>query len=317
MPELKKLVNRVPVEAVVGRDFDLTQSGSRYLRGVTHDSLVIDKKTNTFHWNSLDLHGNALDWLVKVKGMAVSEAVKVLEECSGIPFRKNFDSLFAPRYPYYKLVDAFWRIGIGHREYWYSRGYTDETIDRFKLGHTGRHYVIPVIHSGQLVNFQCIVPQTMFNNKRVWNWTKGLGKQPFNFEILSDYDWVIITESPVDTIIAHQYKYPAISVMPNALNWDKEFTGYLSHIKNIWLLFDNDLPGQRGMRKVGKHFPGRARVVDWEGYPEKTDVGDILKMENGIELMDWLLHDSLPYDALNSNLKWEWYKSLGERKSNG
>lgn len=317
MSDVRELVKKVPVEIIVGLDFDLTKSGERYYRGVKHNSLVIDLRTNTFHWNSLDIHGNALDWLLKIKGMAMSEAVKVLQEHSGIPFRKNFESLFEPRYPYHKLAHAFWRIGWQHRDYWYSRGYNIETIDKFELGYTGRYYVIPVKHEDTLVNFQCIVPQTAWTNKRVWNWTRGLGKQPFNFKILPDWDWVIITESPVDAIIADQHGYPAISVMPNALNWNKEFTGYLSHIKTIFLLFDNDVSGKRGLRKVGRYFGGRACVVDWEGYPEKTDVGDIFLMEDCEDRMGWLLKDCLPYDALKNDTNWAWYKTMRGDVKNG
>ena len=313
MSALKELVRKVPTEAIVSLDFDLTKSGSRYYRGVKHNSLVIDTKTNTFHWNSLDVHGSALDWLLKVKGMAMSEAIKVLQEHTGIPFQQNFESLFEPRYPYHKLANAFWKIGDAHRGYWYSRGYSDLTIDNFELGYTGRHYVIPVRHEGTLVNFQCIVPPSPGKDKQVWNWTRGLGKQPFNFKALHDTDWVIITESPVDAILAHQHGYPAISVMPNALNWNKDFTGYLSHIKTIYLMFDNDLPGTRGLRKTGRNFQGRARVVDWDGYADKVDVGDVLTMRNGEERMDWLLRDSLPYDALKNDTNWTWYQMLRGR----
>ena len=309
---IKELIHKVPIESIVGRDFELTKCGERYYRAVEHDSLVLDTKKNIFYWNSLGIFGSALDWLTKIKAMSISEATAVLQEYSGIPFQKNFQLLLKPSYPYHALKHAFWQVGLGCRDYWYSRGYTDETINVFMLGHTGRHYVIPVVHDGKLLNFQCILPPAPGREKRVWNWTRGLGKQPFNFGILGDTDWVILTESPVDAIIAHQFGFPAISLMPNALNWDTELTHYLYHVNTIYLMFDNDEAGRRGLRKVGAKFSDRALVVDWDGYPDKTDIGDIFKMKNAHEKMDWLMHGSLPYEALKNRTSWEWYKYYKE-----
>lgn len=308
---IKKLVQKVPIENIISRRFDLNGHG-RYYRAVEHDSLVIDLQKNLFYWNSIGVFGNALDWLTKIEGMSISDATKILQEYSGIPFQNNFELLLTPRYPYHKLSHAFWKLGREHRDYWYSRGYDDLTIDAFELGYTGRHYVIPVKHEDKLLNFQCIIPPTSTNEKRVWNWTRGLGKQPFNFKILPEWDWVILTESPVDSIIAHQFGYPAISLMPNALNWDNKYTRYLSHINRIYLMFDNDVAGQRGLRKVGAKFSSRVSVVDWEGYPDKADIGDIFKIRNACDKMDKLLHTSLPYAALKNKTSWEWYKDFQE-----
>jgi len=309
---IKEIISKIPIEQVIGHDIELTESGQRYFRGVEHDSLVIDKQTNLFYWNSAGMWGNALDWLTKIRGYSVADALEVLQQYSAIPIRKVvFDGLFKPNGPYYKLLDVFYNLGKKHRDYWYGRGYTDATIDAFKLGYTGIYYTIPIMFQSKLLNFQCRTPE-----KKIRTWTRGLGIQPFNFDILPNTDWVVITEGPVDAIIATQYRIPAISLLPNALNWDRNLSEYLAHIQEIYLFFDNDEAGLQGMRKVGKTFHNKCKVVDWEGYPEKFDVGDLLKLEKGKDIMGHLMAVSLPYDALKDSVSWSFYKGLVNNEGN-
>lgn len=302
---IKKLVKSVPVDKIIERDFSLDRGASRYIRAIAHDSLVIDLEQNIFYWNSVGISGNALDWLRKIKGMSMMDSLKLLRDYSGIPYRKNYQFLFQPCYPYSKLLDVFYNLGKSNRDYWYSRGYTDDTINKFKLGFTGNSYVIPVVHEDILRNFQCRTPE-----KNIWMWTKELREFPFNFKILNTTDWVVITESPVDCILLEQYNIPAISVMPNALSFRSEYLKYLAHIKNIYLFFDNDPAGYAGMVRIGKKFKSRCFVVDWKGFPYKYDVGDLLKGAKEGKLMHKMLSKSLPYESLDNPLAKEFYRRI-------
>lgn len=304
---LKQAVSRVPVEQVVGRDFDLHRAGERYYRAVKHNSLVVDTEKNRWYWNSLGVSGNALDWLTKIRGYSVADSLEILQNYTKVPLRRSLDILFEPQLPYPKLLQAFYQLGKKKRDYWYTRGYTDDTIDLFMLGYTGKHYVIPIIDKGVLLNFQCRTPE-----KRIWNWTKNSGKQAFNFSILPSTTWVILTESPVDAIIATQYGFPAVSIFPNSLVWDNKFTKYFAHLRKIYMLFDNDKAGWRGMKKLGKMFPNRAWVADWEGYPTKWDVGDFLKGADAerIKQFSLFLDRCLPADSMDSNTKRNFYRMV-------
>ena len=110
--------------------------------------------------------------------------------------------------------------------------------------------------------------------------------------------WVIITESPVDAIIATQYGFPAISLNPSALSWDDKLTKYLAHLDRIYLAFDNDVAGRRGVRRVGKRFKSRVRFIDWAGFPYKYDVGNLLNIVDGKQRLQNLLDTALPYGAI-------------------
>lgn len=305
MIKLDGEIKKIPVLDVVGCDMLLTKSGKRYYRGVEHDSLVVDTEKNLFFWNSIGISGNALDWMCKIRGYSIADALEYLQKFSNLPLKKSIDRLFEPNKPYYRLLKVFYELGKSYREYWYGRGYSDDSIDKFMLGYTGKYHVIPVIYNGELVNFQCRTP-----DKRIWSWVKNSKKQPFNFEVLTETDWVIITESPVDAIIADQYGFPAVSIFPNALSWDRDFTKHFLGINKVYLFYDNDKAGWRGMRRVSKYL--NCSVVDWEGYPEKTDVGDILN-DYSRDAMKDLIENSLPSDALSSDARIELYRELRER----
>lgn len=308
-----ELSKKVPVQNIIDRDFELQQSGSRYMRAVEHDSLVIDLETNLFYWNSIGISGNAFTWLTTIRGCSINDALTLLQEESGLPFRSNLDRLLnTPRYPYYRLLGAFYERGKYNRDYWYGRGYSDETIDHFKLGYTGKCYTIPIIHQGKLLNFQCRTPQ-----KRIWSWSRGLGILPFNFEALKETTWILITESAVDAIMCWQYGFPAISLIPNALKWDTKYSSYLSSLDKIVLAFDNDKAGIRGTKKVAKYFKGRCLFVDWEGYPERYDVGELLKQSRPHDALLDLIDKALPPEALSTPISLSLHRRLrdGEPES--
>ena len=108
---LKQAVSRVPVEQVVGRDFDLHRAGERYYRAVKHNSLVVDTEKNRWYWNSLGVSGNALDWLTKIRGYSVADSLEILQNYTKVPLRRSLDILFEPQLPYPKLLQAFYQLG--------------------------------------------------------------------------------------------------------------------------------------------------------------------------------------------------------------
>lgn len=277
---------------VVGRNYTIIPKADGYLTTTEHDSLIIDVERDRWYWNSRNLEGNAYDWLVSICGLTSSEAVSALAEVVTTPnYQKSYGVEMQPR-PHPDLLDIFWRNGRDKRDFWYHRGYTDRTIDRFKLGWTGKFYTIPIMVDGVLVNFQCRTPE-----KRIWSWVKGYA-QPFNFSALNgNIREVLLCESPVDAIIATQFGYKAISVFPNIAQWKVEYNSRLLEVGRLTVAADNDKSGREYTKKVGKLLPGiRVNVLDWEGFPDRFDVGDVLKYR-GKAVMDELIAKALPLAA--------------------
>jgi hypothetical protein len=69
------------LEKVVSRTQELRGDG-RWLKGVVHDSLVIDTDNQIFFWNSKELVGDVYIWLTKVEGMTYEQAKDFLKQFS-------------------------------------------------------------------------------------------------------------------------------------------------------------------------------------------------------------------------------------------
>jgi len=261
----------------------------RWLRTQEHDSLVIDAEKQVFFWNSRDIIGNEYVWLTKVLGMSHREANEFIEDTkdnllSKISTADTKDDVVV--YP--ALVEIFYETGKGYREYWRDvRGYTDETIERFRLGFTGEWYVIPIFVDGSFKNFQCRKP----NPKRVMSWYKGLGPLPFNFSSLAVTNWTVLTEGPVDAIMLRQYDIPAVSQTGAAGYWNSTWMDKFFDIERIYICYDNNVAGNLGAKKVtdilGVH---RSKIYNFWDFEEGFDVTDFFKRggtkDNFMELLE-------------------------------
>jgi twinkle protein len=266
----------------MSEDFTLVGRG-RYIRTAEHDSLVLDRDEQVFYWNSRELYGKAIDWLIKVRGMGFSEAKKFLGKDYNIEtpvvYKDYKDIENKPVVAFSPLVDVFhgnYLNVASPDDYWHKvRGYTDETISNFKLGiHKENIYTIPIFVDGEFANFQCRLAEP----KRIWSWYKGIGPVSFNFSILKLTDWVVLTEGPVDAIMLRQWGIPAASQTGAAGYWNGSWINYFKKIRLIYVVYDNDDAGNGGAKNVaenlGLHRTKNYNMWDFEG---KFDVTDYFK----------------------------------------
>lgn len=257
------------LQDLIAKDFTIVGTG-RWLRTREHDSLVINTEEQYFFWNSRGIkYGKIKDWYEKVKKRKFEGHVDIVPEEK--PIEPPVKVVQLP-----ELVDAFYRKGIPHREYWYDkRGYTNETIDRFRLGYSGEYHTIPIYEDGKFVNFQC----RKDNPKRVKHWYRGVGPHSFNFSTLKHNSWAVITEGPVDAIMLRQNKIPAVSQTSGAGDvrlFVANFHKFHS-LTNIYIVYDNDKAGRIGSEKLAKVFGNRARVYTMQDFDEGYDITDFFK----------------------------------------
>lgn len=251
----------------ISQDFALYGSG-RYLRAKEHDSLIVDTQKQRFYWNSRGLFGDLYDWLVKVKKINPREVPKQ----EGDLFDEIHLVVSDVQKPDQDLVSIFNKRAF-ETDYWTTyRGYTKETINAFRLGYTGQWATIPIFFDNQFLNFQC----RKNSPKMVKYWYEGVGPHPFNFGILPVTDWVIITESPVDTIMCRQNGLPAVSQTSGASysSLYKHYFTRFSHLSKIYIVYDNDEPGNKGANKVWQVFGEKAKIFTFNGFKEKMDISD-------------------------------------------
>jgi len=256
------------LENIISKDHTLHGSG-RYLRSLEHNSLVVDVEKQIWYWNSKGIAGDMFDWLIKVKGYTKAHARDIVGKHDPLLVLTRGMEKKERVLVNENLVEAFFNLGKFYRDYWYSRGYTDATIDLFKLGYSGDWYTIPIFVDGEFRNFQC-----RSVDKRMKHWYKGVGPLPFNMDYVGDKEFFVLTEGPVDAIICMQNGIPAMSTNTGAGYFEPSWLSKLRSLKEVWIIHDNDDAGRKGAKRIGKIFGTLARCYCFDGFIEGYDLGD-------------------------------------------
>jgi DNA primase len=277
------------LEKVVARTYELRGEG-RWLKGVVHDSLVIDTDNQIFFWNSKELVGDVYVWLTKVEGMTYEQAktfLKQFNDFSGsfIHTIDNSKELVV----YTKLVDIFHENGLKlSTEYWSNRGINSETISRFKLGRWNDFYTIPIYQDGLFKNFQL---RKDIPNKTIRYYYRkdegAKGRLLFNSDILKITNKIIITEGPTDCLRLSQEGIPCVSHTAGAGGWEDWWYKYFIHQKEILVVYDNDTAGELGSKLIAEKLGTyRTKVFTFKGFDKGYDIVDFFR--DGYKLEDFL-----------------------------
>lgn len=261
------------IKELVEQDYGIEGRG-KWFHSQDHDSLVVNDEENYFFWNSRELKGGPIEYLVQIRGMEKSQARNFLKNYFGA-FKENSE-IGGDVVAYDRLVDAFWTNGLDNREYWYKRCFTDETIDRRKLGYYNGWYTIPLYENGEFVNFQIRRDEP---KKQITQWyRRGKALPLYNEGILPFVtEKIYITESATDAILLNQEGFPCVS--PNGSGtWQQEWFSKFSKIKEIIYIADADKAGLKGASLVAKSLGmGRVRIVTFDDKPEKYDSGQFFQ----------------------------------------
>lgn len=255
------------IQELISQDFSLTGTG-RYLRTREHDSLIIDTLKQLFFWNSQGIYGNINDYIIKVRKETPGSLISfdlfdktVMEEVEEVKVDPELVGLFSRN----AFITDYWT---------HKRGYTPETISLFKLGYDGEFWhTLPIYEDGEFVNFQC-----RSLDKKIKVWYKYSKPHPFNFSILPVTNWIVIAESPVDTIMLRQNGIPSVSQTAGSGNTSTFLLNFTKFIdKDIYIVYDNDLAGRTGVEKLRELFGVRAKGFTFNDFPEKYDITDYFK----------------------------------------
>lgn len=96
--ELKKANNVNVLEYLLSIGEPLRKEGSNFYRHKEHDSLVINSKKNYFSWNSRNVSGNAVTYLMSVHNLSFQHAVKKINNDLGDKDLSSF-KIPEPIYP--------------------------------------------------------------------------------------------------------------------------------------------------------------------------------------------------------------------------
>jgi hypothetical protein len=274
------------IEDLVRQDFGIRMTGNRWGRGIKHDSLVVDTKTQKWFWNSRGIGGGVAEYMRLVRGYSGKDILQF-----GYQFHPATEDEKLKETPSEKTVKLFHETGKENRLYWKKRLLKDETIDGFLLGYFEGFYTIPIYENGVLKNIQL---RRDTPNKRITYWYKTGETYLFNSGILPYTDWVVMTEGTVEPIFLSQIGIPAVAICGANIWNPKWFTKFLG-IRDIFYIEDNDPAGRLASKKVAQNLGvDRVRVVRFYGQPPKYDLLDFVRDGNGKDEILKLISHAVP-----------------------
>ncbi len=271
------------IEAAVNLKFTVVGNG-RYKRTLEHDSLVLDTERNVYFWNSRNTGGDVADFLIKFCGVhpkiawTMSDPATALYERKEVSLKKN-------------IHEILWQNGKNHREYWYSRGYEDWIIDKYKLGYLTKNYTLPCVMEGEL-------KAVMLKNENFVSYLEGSSLSLFGLDIaLSVADKpLLLVESSLDVPILDQHGFRAVGRIYGNQAWDHAWNKYFLK-EQVIIIPDNDSAGYGILSKIKFH----AKVVRWpKEVPKGFDINKLYlrNPEKFTSNVQWLIDNSVPIEFM-------------------
>lgn len=209
-----------------------------------------------------DIGGDLLDLWVQCRGVSLAEAMREAKDFLGIREdmpareRKTFRRPTKPPCKRAEGVVAEWLRG---------RGITDETMRAFSIAEQVRdgkvYAVFPYLRDDELVNVKYRSP----TDKRDMRQESGAEPCLFGWQLIDPKAREIaIAEGEIDAMTLHQAGIPALSVNAGAGNhqWIESDWERLDRFSTIWLCFDDDEAGRKGVAEVVERLGvDRCRLV--------------------------------------------------------
>lgn len=238
--DIANLKQQMPIESVISQFVELQESG-QHLVGLCpfHDdlrtlSLTIYSDTQSWCCFGCGRGGDVLNFLVEW-GMGFREAIRWCESRIGKLPEPKFEPKFKPRkklpFVHHDII-TYWHNLLGdRREYYRSRLFTDETINRFKLGWTGQRYSIP-FWGGEPGQSKVIAVQSRRDGKDgpKYRWELNTLPHIFNQQALRHWQKVLVFFSTLDALLACQDGINAVAIPGQTVGTSGDCWGELSSI---------------------------------------------------------------------------------------
>jgi DNA primase (bacterial type) len=291
------------VELLQSRGVELKKQGNSYC-GVEHDSFVV--KNNHWFWNSQGLHGGPIDYLTKIEGMTLPDAVHLLANgqrdagltspSAYVPYTKKKKE---------KVPFVLPTANSNNRrvfEYLNKTRHIDSEIINWCIKQ-GLVYESNVLSPKTGKSMHNCVFTGLLDGKPVFATMRGLfdkeGQKPFRHEVDGSLEecrfvmpgrsnTIVIFEAPIDAMShATLWKQSGIDWTHHTRvalcgNCDIALEGYLKrnpHIKKLVWSVDNDAGGQKAIDRYFQKYAdkGYTQLVD---LPKTKDWNSDL--QNGI-----------------------------------
>lgn len=309
--EAIKAANRI--EEVIGQTHDLTNRAGRYLRGLEHDSLVVDTEKQYFVWNSQGKQGDVITWLELTRGWGFGEAVTWLAGRSGITLHVDRE-VAAQHAAQRAVVDALtWimrhlqerlQLDAAATEYCRGRGWPADTVTGAGLGYWDGDRKALAAHckSGGLdvqadvVQAVMAIPAGMLiyghwsggrceylsgrsiEGKRHYNPPAALlGERRvyWNHAVNRMVEDCVIVEGQADAVTLGHWGIPAVALAGVSAN--DQLVKMMERFERVFVALDGDAAGATNAIKLATTLGPTTRMVHWpaiQNGKERIDVKD-------------------------------------------
>ena len=212
--------------------------------------------------------GDLLDLWAACFGQTLGEAIKDAHRWLGVLFEPP---LLTPTRLYRRPErPTVKRPHAAALEWLHARGLTDRTLAEFKVAADGDVVVLPYLRDGELVN----IKRRSIADKKMWQ-EKDAEPCLYGWHLVNPMSRSIaITEGEFDAMALHQVGIPAMSVNQGAGNhqWIESDWIRLEQFSEIFLCFDADDAGQKGVREVANRLGiERCRLVTFGPHKDAND----------------------------------------------
>jgi twinkle protein len=141
-----------------------------------------------------------------------------------------------------------------------ERGFTPETIKKFKLGFRDGAVTIPHLRNGECLNIKY---RSLNGQAKKYFREEGCASILFNLDGVKEKGkgWVLLTEGEFDAIALDQLEFPAVAVTGGADFFPDEWVDPLEEFSQVFISFDMDEAGRKGAEKAADKL-GRYRCVN-------------------------------------------------------
>ena len=220
---------------------------------------------NTFHCFGCGADGDIFDFVQKMENCDFIKAMEIITNSTFQPYIpkqqpvKNKVVKNPQAIKNYILKCFFER---DKTNYFYKRGLTQETQQRFHLGYDEKYNSVVIPYNDDLTYYQSrnIDTKSFYKPNADFAGTEPL----FNEKVLQLADCVFIVESPICALSIMQYGYLAVALC-GVQGWKKLQTAKIHSQCKFILCLDNDFEGQKCRDNIKNAFPDKSIIFNIAG----------------------------------------------------
>ena len=223
----------------------------------------------------VDGGGNAAQFVMRMEGVGFDAAIDILRAYQSEITKEDFDRLVESftkdaQHTELKQNNEAIKWADEHTDYWYTRGYTDLTIKKYKLGYDklDNRATVPHFFNGVCVGYQ---KRSLDGSMPKWKNAPDFPKSDtlFNYDNVKNAQEVIVVEAACSAIWLSQNGYNAVATFGAKVTENQ--IRLLRGFKNVIIYFDPDSAGENGAEKMGNELNKFTSVyiVNADGDPNE------------------------------------------------